>query len=390
VVPIDLMATEAAFGTVTPLPTPTLVTALSPVAAPDPATQNVNDMTIGSPEWYASISMSPTLELVWSGASDAVNIASSADVAAVAVERQHAFVAVSQNEAQGALLVFDISNPAAPIQRAYLPLPDYAGYGEISLVGGYALIATGQAVRIVDLRDVDHPAMHGSVETPGWITGVSVAADRVYVTTQGDDGDVLSIFAINDSADLTRLGSVTIPQGNRQDPVVVDTLAYIPTFSGLEIVNVSDPAASKHIGSYEFGPELAQAILGSEYKDVSLTAESVQVSGQRAYLGTNVGLLILDVSNPTKPTFLGSYAHPGPYSISDIEIAADRAYMTFANWGSSDFGGMDILDISDPAHPKRVGGYGTVASNAYDVQVDDQLIYVANGRRGLLIFRLPS
>jgi hypothetical protein len=120
---------------------------------------------------------------------------------------------------------------------------------------------------------------------------------------------------------------------------------------------------------------------------VPLFAESVHVIGPRAYLGTNVGVVILDVSNPAKPAFLGSYRKMGGYFISDIEVTADRAYVTFANWGSSDFGGMDIVDISDPAHPRFVGGYTTNA-NAYDVHIVDQFIYVANGRRGLLIFRV--
>jgi len=43
-------------------------------------------------------------------------------------------------------------------------------------------------------------------------------------------------------------------------------------------------------------------MLGPQYKDVGLSAESIQVIGPRAYLGTNVGLIILDVSNPARTT----------------------------------------------------------------------------------------
>jgi hypothetical protein len=331
----------------------------------------------------------PTLELVWSGASDAVNLPHTVPIAAVAVDQQRAFVAVAQTEDQGALLLFDVSNPAAPMQRAYLPQP---GSAAIRLADGLALIAAGRSLQIVDVSDSDHPAVRGSVEAPGRILGLSLAAHRAYVTTQGNDKGghgALSIFDISDSTRPTLLGSVSALDPAPMGVLVRDNLAYMADTSSLAIVGVSNPGAPKRIGSYELSSEVAQGMLGPEYKDVLLSAESVQVIGPRAYLGTNVGLVILDVSNPAEPVLLGSYTKTGPYSISDIEVTADRAYMTFANWGSTDFGGMDVVDISDPAHPKLVGGYTTNA-NAYDVQVVDQFIYVANGRRGLLIFRLQS
>jgi hypothetical protein len=361
------------------------MTALSLVATPDRIKRS--DIKIGSPEWYADIAISPTLELLWSGASDAANIANSANIVAVAVDRQRAFVVLAQSEIQGDLLIFDVSDPAVPIQRTSLPLPKEDNV-RIRLADGLALIAAGQTLQIVDVRDADHPALRGSVEAPARILGLSVASDRAYVTTQGSNTGALSIFDIGDSTHPTLLGSITTLGPAPRDIQVIGNLAYVADTSRLLIADVSNPGAPKQIGSYQLSSQVAQAILGA--KDVLLSAESIQVIGPRAYLGTNLGLVILDLSNPAKPAVLGSYAHAEPYSISDIKVTADRAYMTFANWGSSDYGGMDVVDISDPARPRLVGGYITGASNAYEVEVLDRLIYVANGRRGFLILRFQS
>jgi len=48
-----------------------------------------------------------------------------------------------------------------------------------------------------------------------------------------------------------------------------------------------------------------------------------------------------------------------------------------------------VIDVSDPAHPRRMGGYNTSGS-AYGVAVSGNYAYVADGDWGLAVFNLPS
>jgi hypothetical protein len=63
------------------------------------------------------------------------------------------------------------------------------------------------------------------------------------------------------------------------------------------------------------------------------------------------GLQIIDVGNPASPQWVGSYATSG-YS-EDVAVLGNYAYMVDGN------GGLDVIDVSNPADPRHVGGYVT-------------------------------
>jgi hypothetical protein len=97
---------------------------------------------------------------------------------------------------------------------------------------------------------------------------------------------------------------------------------------------------------------------------------TVAIVGSLAYVGEGNQLTILDIGNPAAPRRLGGYSASD--RVQDIEVAGSRAYMTI------DMGGLHILDISNPAAPRRLGGYDT-PGRAYDVQVVGNRAYVADG-----------
>jgi len=52
---------------------------------------------------------------------------------------------------------------------------------------------------------------------------------------------------------------------------------------------------------------------------------------------------------------------------------------------ADDYAGLQVIEVSDPANPQRVGGYDT-SGVARDVTVSGNYAYVADGSWGLLIF----
>ncbi|MCX5672060.1 MAG: LEPR-XLL domain-containing protein, partial [Planctomycetota bacterium] len=88
-------------------------------------------------------------------------------------------------------------------------------------------------------------------------------------------------------------------------------------------------------------------------------ASSAAESGGYAYLCYGPNLAVLDVSDLANPTLLGKVALAGA---SDVAISGNLAYV------AAGAGGLEIIDVSNPAAPVRLGGYDT-SGNAYDVFV---------------------
>ncbi|UCD93852.1 MAG: T9SS type A sorting domain-containing protein, partial [Candidatus Zixiibacteriota bacterium] len=112
---------------------------------------------------------------------------------------------------------------------------------------------------------------------------------------------------------------------------VADTLAYLSCWnSGLNIVDISDPAAPEVIGNYY---------------DPDLDAEKIAVDDAVAYLVHDSGLLIIDVSDPTNPQPMSEYITPS--YCRAVAVRGDFAFLAYYRY-------LCVLDITDPSHPDSV------------------------------------
>jgi len=130
----------------------------------------------------------------------------------------------------------------------------------------------------------------------------------------------------------------------------------------LEIIDISNPSNPTFKGSYAI----------SEGQDV-------QIVGNYAYVADgDSGLQIIDISNPTNPTFKGNYNSGSAFSSAlGVQVVGNYAYL--ADSGS----GLQIIDISNPTNPTFKGNYGTYGT-AYSVQVVGNYAYVTNSNTARL------
>jgi hypothetical protein len=88
-------------------------------------------------------------------------------------------------------------------------------------------------------------------------------------------------------------------------------------------------------------------------------ASEVVVSGNYAYvIAREFGLQVYDISNPARPRPVSGYRSAG-YA-AHVAITGNYAYLSSQrrfNFGVIEGGGLDVIDISDPLNPRRVGGY---------------------------------
>ncbi|WP_013334483.1 DUF4347 domain-containing protein [Gloeothece verrucosa] len=140
---------------------------------------------------------------------------------------------------------------------------------------------------------------------------------------------------------------------NISDVALVGNYAYA-VGDGLEVIDISD---------------LSDPMFRTFTNKIS--GSVIKVTGNRAYVAAgNTGLQIIDTSNPTQPTLLGTYDTVG--SANDVTVVDNIAYVAD---GSA---GLQIIDISNPAQPVLLGTYDT-PNEATDVEVAGNTAYLVGG-----------
>jgi len=120
---------------------------------------------------------------------------------------------------------------------------------------------------------------------------------------------------------------------------------------GLKVIDVSDPTSPVIVGGV----------------DTDGNAKGITIDGDYAYLADGVaGLKIIDISSPTEPVIVGSvdtYAR-------NVSVEGNYAYVA----GGSSYGNMAIIDVSIPFDPYLVSIY---YDSIYDVVVRNNLAFLA-------------
>lgn len=95
-------------------------------------------------------------------------------------------------------------------------------------------------------------------------------------------------------------------------------------------------------------------------------ATDVALSGDHAYVADGeAGVQVIDVSNPEKPVRVGGL------DTSEVAVSGHYAYVAGA------YGGFHVIDVSDPANPRRVGGNSTI--DVQGIALTGDKVYVASG-----------
>ncbi|NCS13509.1 MAG: hypothetical protein GPJ08_21625, partial [Microcystis aeruginosa G13-09] len=181
-----------------------------------------------------------------------------------------------------------------------------------------------------------------------------------------DDYSGLQIIDISNPAAPTLKGNYDT-SGSAWDVQIVGNYAYVAdSGSGLQIIDISNPAAPTLKGNY----------------DTSGSAWDVQVVGNYAYVADRwSGLQIIDISNPAAPTLKGNYNTSG--WARDVQIVGNYAYV------ADEDSGLQIIGISNPVAPTLKGNYNT-SGVAWDVQVVGNYAYVADAYSGLQIIGISN
>jgi len=302
---------------------------------------------------------------------------------AVCVQGNYAYAALGQE-----LAVLNIASPAQPIRVGSLVFPD-AMY-QVQVVGNYAYLLgmrnTAAHLWVVNVSNPAQPTQAAKYDlAPGiahgeQTTALYISGNYGYVTSEGSTFSGLRVLNLSNPSAPTFMGALNTNPLRPNRIFVAGQYAYLTgdagasDSNGLRVVNVAQPAAPQPVGSLG----LAGFISG------------IFVSGNYAFLTDyDLGKLrAVNISNPTQPqevmsvdVFLGT-----PYETSDIFISGNYAYIAgAARSGSQIWGGVEIRNVSDPANQlSLVGGYATSAiHDPLDVFFAGNHVFLAAGGDGL-------
>jgi hypothetical protein len=120
--------------------------------------------------------------------------------------------------------------------------------------------------------------------------------------------------------------------GQPSSVTVAGNFAYVSAWQGgLHVMDISDSLNPQRVGGLlECG-----------------AANDVAVSGDYAYVASYCGLFIVDVSDPSRPLMVGE-SDEG-YAANGLAVSGNHLYLVA--------GALHVLDVSNPSHPQKVGGY---------------------------------
>ena len=306
---------------------------------------------------------------------------------AIALLDQYAFLAASGNGMQ----VVAISDPANPTPVITHTLPGTAQ--DIFIAEDFAYLAAGEAgLQIVDITDPLNPLDAGSYATGGSSTGLFISNGYAYLANMWGGFEIVQL------SDLTQAGLVELPE-MFNDLAIRDPYAFVAAEDGLWIIDLADPSLPVAIAhdvtetpclslvlkddyAYLACPQIGLRIMDisnpqtpSEAGIYDLLGDSrdMVIVDQTLFVARS-GLLILDISNPLAPVEISNFL-VGTNNINEVAVAGDYAFLGVDN------GNLVVLDISDPFTPTETGGYDPadrygIGQEATAIQVQDNIVYL--------------
>ncbi len=247
----------------------------------------------------------------------------------------------------------------------------------IFLEGKTLYIADEPRLAIMNVSDPSHPTLlsqysHGSY---GCLRDVVVSGSYAYLAIR-DRG--IQVVDVSDKEHPVQVRTIRLAGKNRPWRIVVNgSFLYVALEDDyrLDILDISDPRSPVVRGSY------AARESGNPYNDYS----AVAVAGTYAYVAEWYhAMRVIDVSNPDLPREVAKISMEGP---SDIKIRDRYAYLSMRYSPSQpEGGGIAIIDISDPIHPRVAGESTELHGYAEGIWPASGYTYAAFSSKGFAVW----
>jgi len=293
------------------------------------------------------------------------------------------------NEKYKGIHVFDNSNPASPVNLAFLDIP---GNVDLAVKGNYLYADNYVDLIVLDISNLNAPVEVARIkdifpytipETSGMYPicnidkeqGVIVGWQVQQVTEELTDNGMspyyyfdkgMGAFMMNESAGApTRTVGIG---GSMARFIINGNQFYGLNQTNMQVININDPI---------------HPVAGTKI-EMSRMVETVFIEGSNLFVGTQTGMLIYDVSAPATPVYKSEYNHF--QSCDPVVVQDSYAYVTLragnrcGNWQNV----MEVIDLKDIMSPVLMKSY--TMSEPYGLGIDNKILFVCDGQAGLKIY----
>jgi hypothetical protein len=137
------------------------------------------------------------------------------------------------------------------------------------------------------------------------------------------------------------------------------------TYYNFDLTNATSPSLETRIG-------------------INWGIETMFLSNNTMFLGTQNGMLVYDVTDVVKPVFVSNFWHAT--GCDPVVVQNNRAYVTIrgGNRCGSNINRLDVLDISNIKTPKLMRSYDM--TGPYGLGIDGDVLFVCDGTAGLKVY----
>lgn len=213
----------------------------------------------------------------------------------------------------GALRIFDISSPGQPDEIGNLTL-ESCHYSSIFAKGDYVYIAGDYwYLHVIDVSNPANPVLYHNIYIPGSKTGLFATNDYLFIANPERGFYIVNISDTINYPIVSIYDTPAWPAG----VYINGSYAYISDFTSLQIVDISDPTNPTFAGSYDE--------YGTGYFERPIIKDTF------AYLVEYNGLLILNISIPESPTYVCSYQLE---NTERLDVSENLIFIGTSNWFS--------------------------------------------------------
>jgi hypothetical protein len=271
---------------------------------------------------------------------------------------------------------WNVANPAQPVFEGGYSFETY--FRNIACCRTLLCIGDGEqynpALRIVDIANPSTPTEVGSCGVKGFFDRMAIRDTYGYVA---GGCRALRVLDLTDPAHLVEIGQSQAGCGS-SDVAVRGNQAYLAAGSmGLLAYDIQDPAHPESLATLSGNIDYIQRVVmvgdygyvldgGHGLLTFAVDAQGVPVyvdtthgstgcfaaANGYLYLGANRSFWIYSLADPAAPQRIGSCELPFlnlGVGVVDIAILDDYAYIAYA------YGGLRIVDVSNPSQPTEVG-----------------------------------
>jgi hypothetical protein len=247
-------------------------------------------------------------------------------------------------------LIYDLANPDSPV----LASTTAAGADwvtTVEVVGSKVYLGAGPRLRVLDVANPVAPAAVASVSAGNWVMDLDVAGDVCAVAT---DGGGVRLYDVSGATPVLQSTVLAVTRAHGV-AIVGDTLFIAGGDSGLQAVDIADPAAPAPLATLATTP----------------AAYDVQVTNNRAYLSLGGRTLaVADVADPASPSLSGSIQLAGSPGGMDPDLSTLRQNLRIA------IDGQDLLQRGDRL---MIDAFQAAQAAGFNLDSFTGLVVVVNG-----------